>query len=203
MSAEHLCTLVPNDYWALRDDNAFEAYVAECDGNRHSVLSLDEDADGLITRVSKVTALKNPIPSSFRSMLGCGDEFSFKITESWRREAHDAATPMRFTTEPAVLPSKIAVHGAQWVESRPDGKAGSLLKFQLSVKVRPAAPLCRKHTVPAGKRRDPYRTPSLTGAHHGRGWRHRQGHLRRHARRLPGAEALRRHPHASAPPLTP
>ncbi len=94
-----------------------------------------EEVDGVITRVSKVTAEVNPIPSSFRGMLGCKEGFSFEITEKWRRDKCDAANPMTFVTKPAVMPSKIDVKGSQWVEPRSDGK-GSDLKFQLSVKVK-------------------------------------------------------------------
>ena len=78
----HHCACSASDYWSLRaKGNGFDQYRALADGNRHKVLSVVEDDQGYITRVSKVTANENPIPMSMRKMLGLGDDFSFRITE--------------------------------------------------------------------------------------------------------------------------
>jgi hypothetical protein len=74
------------------------------------------------------------IPASFRSLLGVGDKFSFKITEQWLSNRFDRDHPLRFKTEPAVLKDRIEVTGSQWVEVGPSG--GSRLNFTINVKVR-------------------------------------------------------------------
>jgi hypothetical protein len=128
----HDCRLTPEAVWAMRDDHGFDVHCATADKNVHEVLSLVEAGDGTITRRSRITALENPIPPAFRNMLGVGEQFSFEITEVWRRDKYDESSPMRFTTTPAVMADKVDVRGAQWVEAH---GGGSTLFFELDVNV--------------------------------------------------------------------
>ena len=96
------------------------------------VLSQSEE-DGVITRVTSMTPVTNPVPYSLRSMLGCKDGFTFKITEQWRRDRHDEAGAMTFVTEPPVMRDRICVSGKQWVEAH---GAGCRLFFELHVTCR-------------------------------------------------------------------
>ena len=131
----HDCALAPHVYWALRDDQRYSEYVAAGSDppNTVEVLSRNETEDGLITEVKRVATLKNPIPYSMRSMLGCKDGFAFTITEVWHRDRYDAANPMTFTIQPAVMANKIEVSGSQWVEPR---DSGCRLFFELNVSCR-------------------------------------------------------------------
>ena len=177
----HSCACSAKDYWSLRlhDGNAFDRFRAAADSSRHEVISMEEDAQGCacsqnrllphlthcnrthqplgtrcpadIKRVSKVTANQNPIPSSMRKMLGLGDDFSFRITESWWRDKYDADHPLTMATVPAVMADKIIVTGSEWVE--PTGEASCKIFFKLSVKVggRPTAAAAQRR--PAQKKR--------------------------------------------------
>ena len=66
VTKSHPCAVAAEGYWALRDDDGFDQFTAKADGNTHEVVSTLTDADGCVTRVSKVTALKNPIPKALR-----------------------------------------------------------------------------------------------------------------------------------------
>ena len=127
------CAVPPSVYWSLREDDAFEQYSAQREGNVFTVKSRTEE-DGVITRVAEVTAEKNPIPSALRKTLGCTEGFTFTITEKWRADGFDASCPMTFVTAPAVMRDRIFVTGSQWVE--PNGKGGSKIFFSLDVKVK-------------------------------------------------------------------
>ena len=120
---EYDCALAPEVYWALRDDNGYDKYVNATNVPRTSseVISFTEDADGTVTRIAKVTALKNPIPYPVRGMLKCRDGFAFTIRETWRRDVYGAEHPCSFTTTPPVFPDRINVNGKQWVEPRGKG----------------------------------------------------------------------------------
>jgi hypothetical protein len=128
------CQCSPETYWSLRNDHAFDNFTSGLDGNLHRVVCCSEDDDGLITRVSKVSAIKNPIPPALRGLLGCKDGFSFLITDRWKRNEFGKDCPLTFTTQPAVLADRISVTGTQWVVPEPDGLCR--LFFQLSVSVR-------------------------------------------------------------------
>ena len=67
------CSLTPIEYWSLRDDERYHDFLQSAVDPpvTASVISREEDEDGLITRVAEVTPVKNPIPYSLRSMLGC------------------------------------------------------------------------------------------------------------------------------------
>ncbi len=132
--ASYDCALPPSVYWALREDDGFEQYSAGREGNFFEVTSRTVDDEGTITRSARVTAEKNPIPSSMRKMLGCTDGFTFVITEKWRPDRYDAECPMTFVTEPAVLKDRIFVSGSQWCE--PNSTGGSTLYFSLTVTVK-------------------------------------------------------------------
>lgn len=134
VTKSHPCAMTGHAYWALRDDDGFDQFTAKADGNTHEVVSRVTDEDGFVTRVSKVTALKNPIPKALRKTLGCVDGFAFQITERWWPGACGASTPMIFSTQPAVLPDRISVTGKQWVETT--GHSSCRLYFELSVSCR-------------------------------------------------------------------
>ena len=128
----HDCALTPAAYWALRDDIRYCQYVASAGDPPTTSLELScTEADGVVTRISAITAVKNPIPYALRGMLGCKQGFTFKITETWQRGAWDADRSMTFSTEPPVMADRISVYGAQWVEALPGG--GSRLWFDLTV----------------------------------------------------------------------
>ena len=78
---EYDCALTPEVYWALRDDNGYDEYVnaTNVPPTKAVVLSCTEDAEGNVTRVTSVTAVKNPIPYPLRGMLKCKDGFTFSI----------------------------------------------------------------------------------------------------------------------------
>ena len=134
-SAQHACSLTPLEYWSMRDDYKYHAYLSQTADPpvNHEILSQTEE-DGYVTRETTVTPVTNPIPYSLRGMLGCRNGFTFKIKESWWRDQFDADHPMMFTTEPPVMKDRISVTGKQWVES--DGGTGSILFFELSVDCR-------------------------------------------------------------------
>ena len=129
------CSLTPIEYWSLRDDERYHDFLQSAVDPpvTASVISREEDEDGLITRVAEVTPVKNPIPYSLRSMLGCRNGFTFRITEKWRRDKFDGDHPMTFVTEPPVMRERISVSGSQWVEAH---GTGSKLHFMLSIKCR-------------------------------------------------------------------
>ncbi|KAL3910511.1 MAG: hypothetical protein SGPRY_009028 [Prymnesium sp.] len=131
----HPCNCSASDYWRLRyhNKNGFDRFRAAADGNRHEVLLFDEDEQGFIKRVSKVSANVNPVPRSMRKMLGVGDEFYFKITECWWKDKYDGDHPLTMITEPAVMADKIVVTGQEWVE--PTSETTCNLWFQLTVKI--------------------------------------------------------------------
>ena len=58
---EYDCALSPEEYWALRDDDAYAQYVAiNGDPPTNTVeLSLDEGASGVVTRSASVTASRS------------------------------------------------------------------------------------------------------------------------------------------------
>ena len=144
----HDCVLAPLEYWGLREDHGYLTYVAEhsTPPNTHVVLSESEDESGWITRTSKLTPKKNPVPVALRGMLGCRESFTFTIEERWHRHHCDAAHPLTFVTEPPVLSDRILVSGKQWVE--PHG-SGCRLCFELDVtcKVRGAGARLSKGIV--------------------------------------------------------
>ena len=131
-TVQHPCALSPVEYWSLRDDYRYHKYLDESAQPPvdHVILEQTEE-DGYITRVSSVTPLTNPIPTSLRGMMGCRDGFTFQIREQWWRDKFDAEHPMTFVTEPPVMKDRIKVSGKQWVES--DGGTGSVLCFELCV----------------------------------------------------------------------
>ena len=96
-------------------------------------------ADADITRVSKVTAIKNPVPSTIRRMLSMGPDFSFRITEQWWRGQHDVEHPLSMVTESPILPDTILVSGSEWLEPAAAGQSGCTICFLLRAQVRVAA----------------------------------------------------------------
>ena len=129
------CSLSPSAYWALRNDAGWPKYVGSNSepASDAVVLSETEGDDGRVTRVTKLTTLKNPIPWTLRGALGCRDGFAFTITETWHRDKWDSEHPMEFVTKPPVMADRIHVFGSQWVEPLEDGSLGSRLHFRLSV----------------------------------------------------------------------
>ena len=140
----HECSLSPAVYWSLRYEDAYHAYLSAAIKPPvvAKIISRKEE-DGIVERVITVTPETNPIPYSLRSMLGCRDGFTFKITERWWKDKFDEAHPMTFVTEPPVMRDRIAVSGSQWVEPH---AGGSRLFFELSVlcKVRGVGPMVTK-----------------------------------------------------------
>ena len=57
---------------------------------------------------------ENPVPKSVRSMVGSGDDFSYRVHYRFHRDAFDEAHPFRYTTEFPVLSERIKVEGRQW-----------------------------------------------------------------------------------------
>ena len=58
---------------------------------------------------------ENPVPKSVRSMVGSGDDFSYRVHYRFHRDAFDEAHPFRYTTEFPVLSERIKVEGRQWL----------------------------------------------------------------------------------------
>ena len=54
------------------------------------------------------------MPKSVRSMVGSGDDFSYRVHYRFHRDAFDEAHPFRYTTEFPVLSERIKVEGRQW-----------------------------------------------------------------------------------------
>ena len=52
---------------------------------------------------------ENPVPKSVRSMVGSGDDFSYRVHYRFHRDAFDEAHPFRYTTEFPVLSERIKV----------------------------------------------------------------------------------------------
>ena len=74
-----------DEYWQLQLLPAWTRYTAFCANQVFELLSESEeppDANGDVTcvRVTRLTAIENPVPSAFRGMLG-SDTFSFKRTD--------------------------------------------------------------------------------------------------------------------------
>ena len=55
------------------------------------------------------------MPKSVRSMVGSGDDFSYRVHYRFHRDAFDEAHPFRYTTEFPVLSERIKVEGRQWL----------------------------------------------------------------------------------------
>jgi len=70
----------------------------------------------LTTSLLSVLQMKeNPVPKSVRSMVGSGDDFSYRVHYRFHRDAFDEAHPFRYTTEFPVLSERIKVEGRQWL----------------------------------------------------------------------------------------
>lgn len=114
------CAISAKKYWALRDDKEYCEHVA-----RHAdppseleVLSLVESPTGAVTRVSKVKALRNPIPYLLRGTLGCKHGFACTATETWQRTAFDAQHRATMDLELPFLNNAIKIRAAVWVEAQ-------------------------------------------------------------------------------------
>ena len=63
-TVHHECTLPPAKYWNMsRNNEHYAQYCASADDMKFSILSETKNPDGTVTRVSRTTANKNPIPS--------------------------------------------------------------------------------------------------------------------------------------------
>ena len=137
MRGSHACGLSAQEYWRLRLDPDWEAYCTKLDDSTFEVISLEESADAngdvVITRLSRVTALTNPIPPSLRRFLGC-ETFSFTMNERWWRDRWDVDHPITFTTTPAVMADRISVSGSGWAEATEESSS-CILHYEVAVKV--------------------------------------------------------------------
>lgn len=135
-TVSHSAEISAAEYWALKDDPNWAAFQDAQEGTERTVLLDKTDADGTRTVRAQVTASENPIPQSLRRMLGCGESFSFTVTESWLPNKWGKKNAAVFATEPAVLSSKIKVGGSHWVSESSDAPGRCTLHFQLDVQVR-------------------------------------------------------------------
>ena len=63
-TVHHECTLAPDKYWNMsRNNEHYAQWCASADDMKFSILNETKNPDGTITRVSRTTANKNPIPS--------------------------------------------------------------------------------------------------------------------------------------------
>ena len=122
-------------FWELQELAAFARFTAFNANQVYEVLeeseAPDENGETVVSRVTRLTAINNPVPKSFRSMLG-SDEFSYKRTDRWYKGKWDAAHKLTFTVEPPVFPDKIKIEGASWAEAATD--ATGRVFFTVSVR---------------------------------------------------------------------
>ena len=127
-----MCPISAEAFCALRGDFGFTQYTTQNSDppSVPEVVSLEVDeAAGKVTRVQKITALKNPIPSLLRSSLGCKGGFVVRLTETWPLES--SSTKCCFTSEPPVLADSIKIWGEIWAEAR--GPSSCEIFMSLSV----------------------------------------------------------------------
>lgn len=98
--------------------------------------TLSKDADGNTqkVRITKIAALRNPVPAAIRKVGGLGEEFFFTITETFWPDVTDEAHRLTFSTEPPVLASRINVTGSHWAEAVSEHEC--ILHWELDVAVR-------------------------------------------------------------------
>ena len=132
----HDCALSPAEFWALRDDGRWPAYVISNDPAPKTLEEVSRTEEGgEVTRVARITTVRNPIPALMRGTLGCKDGFTFTVTEKWRRGEFGKDNPMTFHHDPPVFKDRIKISGQQWVEPHPENATGSRIFFQLNVSV--------------------------------------------------------------------
>ena len=117
--------LSADQYWDLACLASWSRYTAFMANQIFDVLSETEAVDPatggvVVTRVTRVTAIENPIPTSFRGMLG-SDTFSYTRTDTFHRDAWDEQHKNTFGVEPPAFPDKITISGAQWLEATKNG----------------------------------------------------------------------------------
>ena len=128
-----MCPISAEAFCALRGDFGFTQYTTQNSDppSVPEVVSLEVDeAAGKVTRVQKITALKNPIPSLLRSSLGCKGGFVVRLTETWPLESSSNAKCC-FTSVPPVLADSIKIWGEIWAEAR--GPSSCEIFMSLSV----------------------------------------------------------------------
>ena len=108
----------PRRYWELRDDQGYCAYVAlHADPpSEIEVLSRTESGDGEVKRITKIKALRNPVPYLLQKTLGVRDGFALVATETWNRKKAGARATI--TIALPIFTDAINVSGTQWVEAR-------------------------------------------------------------------------------------
>ena len=75
----HACALSPLEYWSLRTDDSFNAYVAAADGNTHKVISrggaggaADDGTSLVLAKLAEIEARLVQIEIEARSKPACG-----------------------------------------------------------------------------------------------------------------------------------
>jgi hypothetical protein len=142
------------EYWRLAHDEAFRRYQVAQDGNVLVPISQTQsrDADGhkQVVRVTKIAALRNPVPAAIRKVGGLGEEFFFTITETFWPDVTDDAHRLTFSTEPPVLASRIIVVGSHWAEALNDHECVLHWELDVAVRVMGVGSTIAKGSPPAG-----------------------------------------------------
>ena len=133
----HPCACSVEDFWGLRDDDEWDQFNAELDGQIFTTMHKEvvvEDGFEKVVRNHKLKAKVNPFPKPMRHMLGA-DEFVVRVQAHWFRLKYEEKDAMFLAVQPPVFSERIKINGWQWAERIDDHNCMLCTKMEISCKI--------------------------------------------------------------------
>ena len=133
-------------FWELRLDRAFDAYIAECDGQCFHLLQCEHtpDAPGgwRLDRKVRLTFRENPVPKALRGLFG-DPEFAVNVLQRWHRWEYGEAQAMEYSIELPLIGERVSVKGRQWAEVVDDKRCTLFIRVKSPMSARNTVTLTR------------------------------------------------------------